>query len=239
MKILYTYKVGKPAFEEVSSKDVDGNEVTTKNKVYKDVEVFIKKPSHREIDDMDLFYSIQISDLQSKGVATNTMILNSYQDVGGLDSKKEVESMRKLLQELNIKRNKLLKEHAEKIENPDLLDEIKDLTTQLQDYQTRLSSIFDRSAESIAERRVILWAVLNLLFIKEGDRYKSVFSGADHKDKIESYYNMLDSDEDFEFEKKVSEKGQIFLSSWLRKQVENEEDFKLLESIIDDTSEDE
>lgn len=239
MKILYTYKVGKPTFEEASSKNADGTEVTTKNKVYKDVDIFIKKPSHREIDDMDLYYSIQISDLQSKGVATNTMILNNYQDVGGLDSKKEVESIRKLLQDLNIKRNKLLKEHAEKIENPGLLEEIKDLTSQLQDYQTRLNSIFDRSAESIAERRVILWAVLNLLFVKDGEKYNYVFAGVDHKDKIESYYNMLDSDDDFEFEKKIVEKGQIFLSAWLRKQIETEEDFKLMESIIDDNSEDE
>lgn len=238
MKILYTYKVGKPTIVETSSKNEEGEEVVTKNKSYVDEEVFIKKPSHREIDEMDLFYSIQISDLQSKGVATNTMILNSYQDSGGLDSKKEVEGMKKLLKELNFKRNQLIKNSAEKIIDDALLEEVKNLTIELQDYQNRLSSVFDRSAESIAERRVILWAVLNLLFTKTDGGYKPLISGKNHEERLDNYYNILDEDTG-EFEKKAIERGQIFLSSWLKKQVENEEDFKTLDSIIQEAEGDE
>jgi hypothetical protein len=235
MKILYTYKVGKPTFEEVVSKDDDGKEVITKTKVDVPTEIHIKKPSHREIDEMDLFYSIQISELQAKGIATNTMILNNYQDSGGLDSKKEVEAMKKLIQELNFKRNRLFKDMAEKIQNNGLLEEIKELTVELQEYQNKLSSIFERSAESLAERRTILWSILNFIFIKDGDTYKHFVPGNDYKARLENYYDILDSEEEKTFELKVLEKGQIILSSWLRKQAENQEDFALLESIIDES----
>lgn len=239
MKTLYVFKVGKPTFEESKSKDEAGNEVVTKNKVYADVEISIKKPSHREIDEMDLFYSIQISDLQSKGVATNTMILNSYQDSGGLDSKKEVEAMKKLISDLNQKRNKLFKDHVDKIQNPELLEEIKEMAVELQDYQSRLSSVFDRSAESIAERRVVLWATLHLLYTKDGETFKPVFSGKNYEEKLENYYTILDEEgEEFEFEKSIFEKGQIFIMTWLKKQAETVEDFQLLETIIDESKDD-
>ena len=236
MKILYTFKAKKPSFEEQTSKDDQGVETIIKTKVDKDVEIYIKKPSHREIDEMDLFYSIQISELQSQGVATNTMILNSYHDSGGLDSNKDVEAMKKLLQDLNIKRNRFLKENAESIDNPDLLNEIKEISSQIEDYQSRLNSIFERSAESIAERRVVQWCTLNLLFLKEDGSFRNVYSGKNYKDKLENYYNMLDDEEElYVFEKNIFSKGSILLSTWLKKQAETEEDFKLLESIIDES----
>ena len=238
MKTLYTFKVKKPSFEETTSKNEEGIETIVKTKVLKDVEVHIKKPSHREIDEMDLFYSIQISELQGQGISTNTMILNSYHDSGGLDSKKDVEAMKKLLQDLNIKRNRFLKESAENIENPELLEEIKDISSQVEDYQSRLNTIFERSAESISERRVVQWCALNFLFYKEDDTFKPIFSGKNYKDKLENYYNILDDDGDtYEYEKNVFSKGSILLSTWLKKQAENEEDFKLLESIIDESEE--
>ncbi len=234
MKILYKFKVGKPTIEETTAKNEDGSETVTKNKVYKDTEIFIKKPSHREIDEMDLFYSIQISDLQANKVFTRAMILNSYEDSGGIDSKKELEGMKKVREDLELKRNQFLKESAEKIENPALLEEIKDLYVKLESYNNKLSGIFERSAESIAERRVILWSCLNLLKLKDGDSYAPLFTGRDYKEKLENYYNLLDGDES-EFEKKAFEKAQILLGSWFKKQVETEEEFKTLESMIDET----
>ena len=165
------------------------------------------------------------------------MILNSYHEYGGLDSKKDVEAMKKLLQDLNIKRNRFLKENAENIENQELLEEIKDISSQVEDYQSRLNSIFERSAESISERRVIQWCTLNLLFSKDGDTFKPIFTGKNYKDKLENYYNILDDEGDtYEYEKNVFSKGSILLSTWLKKQAENEEDFKLLESILDDSA---
>lgn len=242
MKTLYTFKIKKPTIVENKSKDEAGNEVITKTTEKKDVEIHIKKPSHREIDEMDLFYSIQISDLQAKGIATNTMILNSYQDSGGLDSKKEVEAMKKLIEELNVKKNRLIKDNLDKIQNPSLLEEIKELSVQITDYQNRLSAVFERSAESIAERRVVMWGVLSLLFTKENDIYSPIFSGKNYNDKLENYYNLIDSKEkedDFIFEQAVFEKGQIFLSLWLKKQAESKEDFQLLESMLDEAEEEE
>jgi len=238
MKTLYTFKAKQPSFEEKTSKDEQGVETTVKTKVDKDVEIYIKKPSHREIDEMDLFYSIQLSELQAQGISTNTMILNSYHDSGGLDSKKDVEAMKKLLQDLNIKRNRFIKESAEKIDNPVLLSEIKDISSEIEDYQSRLSSIFERSAESIAERRLIQWCTLNLLFVKENETFRGIYSGSNYKDKLENYYNMLDEESDSNvFEKNVFSKGSILVSTWLKKQAETEEDFKLLESIIDESEE--
>ena len=75
MKTLYTFKVKKPSFEEQTTKNEQGVETTIKTKVDKDVEVYIKKPSHREIDEMDLFYSIQISDLQSQVIGNSLSLV--------------------------------------------------------------------------------------------------------------------------------------------------------------------
>jgi uncharacterized protein YajQ (UPF0234 family) len=210
MKTLYTFKVKRPTTITSKSTDESGNEVITNTKDFIEEEVFIKKPSHREIDEMDLFYSIQISDLQTKGVATNTMILNSYHESGGLDSKKEVEALKKLVNDLNAKRNRLIKDHIDKIDNPELLEEIRELSMQVNDYQNRLAAIFDRSAESIAERRVVLWAVLNLLFTKKDDLFYPIFAGKDYNEKLDNYYNLLDeNDEGFLFEKEALIKGRF------------------------------
>lgn len=235
MKILYTFQVGKPTFVDSSTKNEDGTEIITRNKVYEKVDVFIKKPSHREIDEMDLFYSIQISELQSQGVATNTMILNSYEDSGGIDSKKEVSSMRMLVEEIKVKRNQFLKEQAEGVFNEALIDELKDMSVKLEEYQQNLQSVFERSAESIAERRVHQWATFNLIYIKDGDEYKQVFRGLNFQQKLDMFYEILDDETGkFEFEQKVFTKGNILLASWMRKRVTNEDEFKLLESYIDE-----
>jgi hypothetical protein len=64
-----------------------------------------------------------------------------------------------------------------------------------------------------------------------------VFSGKNYKDKLENYYNMLDDEDSYIFEKNIFSKGSILLSTWLKKQAETEEDFKLLESILDESEE--
>jgi len=235
MKTLYVFKVGKPTFVESSVKNEDGSETITKNKVYEPVDIYIKKPSHREIDEMDLFYSIQISNLQAQGVATNTMILNSYEDSGGLDSKKEVTMMRELVEKIKLKRNDFIKQQADGIFNQELVDELKVLSTKLEDYQQNLQSVFDRSAESTAEKRVNLWAVFNLLYLKNGETYSHVFKGLSYEDKLNFYYEVLDDEtEKYEFEQKIFTKGTILIGSWLKRRLETEEDFALMESYIDD-----
>lgn len=235
MKTLYVFKAGRPAYVDSSVKNEDGSETITRNKVYEDVEVYIKKPSHREIDEMDLFYSIQISDLQSKGVATRTMILNSYEDSGGVDSKAEVNAVKKLLSDIQDKRNKFLKNHADGIVDDELLNEIKEMSVKLEEYQQNLQSVFDRSAESMAERRVHLWATFQFVFVKDGETFKPLFGNGTFDQKLDLYYDMLDDEEGkFEFENKVFTKANILLASWMRKRVQTEEEFKLLESYIDE-----
>jgi hypothetical protein len=74
--------------------------------------------------------------------------------------------------------------------------------------------------------------------LKENETFKVVFSGSNYKDKLENYYNMLDEEEESHiFEKNIFSKGSVLLSTWLKKQAETEEDFKLLESIIDESEE--
>lgn len=232
MKTLYSFKVGKPTFVDAHSQAEDGSEIISRTKSYEDVEIVLKKPSHREIDEMDLFYSIQISELQSKGIATRMMILNSYEDSGGLDSKKDVSAMKKLLVEIQIKRNEFVKTHAEGVVNTGLLEEIKDMTVKLEEYQQNLESVFDRSAESIAEKRVHLWATFNFTFIKEGDKYFPLFEGNSFEQKLDHYYEILDGD--LEFEQKAFSKANILIASWIKRKISSEEDFKLLEEYIDE-----
>lgn len=233
MKTLYTFKVGRPTFTESSVKNEDGSETISRIKGYEPVEIFIKKPSHREIDEMDLFYSIQISELQAQGLATNMMILNSYENSGGLDSKKEVASMKQLLEDIKIKRNQFLKEQSEGISNDTLIEELKDMSVKLEEYQENLKSVFDRSAESVAERRLHQWATFFLTYIKDGE-YRHVFRGQNYNQKLDGFYEILDEPETFEFENKVFTKANILIGSWLRKRIVTEEDFKTLESYIDE-----
>lgn len=234
MKILYTFKVGKPTFVEESVKNEDGSETITKTKVNEKTEVYIKKPSHREIDEMDLFYSIQISELQARGVATNTMILNSYEDSGGIDSQKEVIAMRDLVDKIKNKRNEFLKLQADGIYNEALMDELKTMSVKLEEYQQNLQSVFERSAESIAERRVSQWAIFNLIYIKEGGEYVHVFKGPNYENKLNFYYDVLDDESGkYQFESRIFTKAALLITSWLKRRIESPEDFELLESYID------
>ena len=88
LKLLYQFTVDeiKEVEKESSRKNKKTGEVTiTKKKVKEKVplEVKIKKPSRRELEDAELQYTIEMSKCIKQGILTKAMLAKKYSDTGG------------------------------------------------------------------------------------------------------------------------------------------------------------
>lgn len=232
MKKLYTFNVYRSKKEEVKEPNEDGSFRLSYKDVKEPVKVFLKQSSRREMDDADIFYSAEISRLQVQGIMTKAMILNAYIDAGGLDSKKEFEQLTEINDSLLKKRNEYTKLKAEGKSDDVLLEEIKDLYLALENHSQKYESILARSAESIAERKLIEWKVLNFTFFEDET---PVFKGKTFKAKQDFFYEVFDDETDkYQVEKDAFNKAFTFFTLIFRGTINTEEDFRNIEQMIDE-----
>ena len=100
-KTLYQFTLDKEVETEKESKRTNkktGEVTITKRKVKekKPIEVQIKRPSRRELEEAELEYSIEMSRCIKKGILTKAMLAKKYSDTGGLFSEEDAEKYQKL-----------------------------------------------------------------------------------------------------------------------------------------------
>lgn len=232
MRILHNFFAFKTKKEEVKKDNGDGSFLVTEEEVKTPVEVFLKKLSSRDIDDMRLFESVTFSGLQNKGVATKLMIINSYSNAGGVLSDAEIKEWQQDLKEANKLRNEILKKKAEKSNTEELEREYTEIITELQNREIVHESIFQRSAETLTEQEIVLWLTLNFTFLKNEDKFIPVFKGNNYEEKKDFYYEICDDDsETFSLEKDVFTKSYGLWHLWIRG-VDSPEQFKEYQDLV-------
>jgi len=213
-KILYSFevKVEKEVEETVEKKKKRKNKetgkmevVTTKETtmVKKDVpfNIVIKKPTRTELEDGDMFYSLELNKFIKMGLLTKAMLAKQYGSQGGVWTEKEQKLYAELIYKMHQKQleiqqfsilgdsGKLSQRQKAKLELA--TREMAELKKELTEYEMVQNSLFDHTADIKARNRTIMWYILHLTHFAEGEDEDAVleemFQGDDFEERFSVY----------------------------------------------------
>jgi hypothetical protein len=244
LKINISFTLFSERENTVEEKRVDEQtkeEIVVMKKVMEKVpfEVSLKKPTRRQIEEADLEYSVEMSKCIKKGILTKAMLAKKYSDTGGMlsenESKKLVDLYKKIydLQNENIR----LESSTKKKENKEKIDAVlEDLTKtrkEIIEIESNYRSLFDHTADSKAQNKLLLWYILNLTYVKPDgeDKEKPYFAGTDFEEKLQNFYLKEESpDEHYSV---ISKKVSTLIAFWFFNQASTKEDFEDLDKKIE------
>lgn len=243
-KELYSFTIEEEKEVEKTSKRKNkktGEETTVTKKVKQKVpiQISIKRPSRRELEEAELEYSVEMSRCVKKGILTKAMLYKKYSDTGGVWTEDEAKDYGVLYKETFEIQNKYVRlETIEKKTDAQLkeLDQLKtdlaEIRRKLVDAETSMESLFNHTADNKAQNRLLLWYTLMLTNIKadaDGE-FVPYFKGDDFDEKIEDYYTK--EDEASAFYSDVVKKVTTVLAFWFFNQASSPDEFnKLIEDV--------
>jgi len=243
MKWLHTFEVSKTDKEKVSekSKDSKGEEIEITKIVEKQtpVKFGIRKPNRRMYEDADLFYGVRLSEGIKQGLMTKTLLAKRFINDGGTMSEDEKDDYATAYEELTEAENKIqrtqinIEKLSEKEKTEKLRKEMKsalELRYSLQNIENEQSSLFDQTAEARAKNKTILWWVLHISYMEEGESFVPVFGDLTYEERLDKYDEYEDKDDLFWNES--IRKLAYYVSFWESGQVESEEDFKSIDEMF-------
>lgn len=235
-KELYSFSVDREVEKEVSSTRTNkktGEKVTVSKKVKtkEPLEIKLKKPSRRELEEAELEFSVEMSKCIKKGILTKAMLAKKYSDSGGLmsedDAKTLVEDYKKIFDlqsehsRLEIVQNKTPKQQERVSE---IGSELAQVRRRIIEAESNYQSLFDHTADVKAQNRLILWYVVMLTYSKEDDEDpKPFFGGGTFEDKLEEYYKKEESEDATYF--LIAKKAATILAFWFFNQASDKESF--------------
>ena len=239
-KKLYQFTLDKEIEKIVESTRKNkktGEETVTKRKkkIKEPVEVQIKRPNRRELEEAELEYSIEMSKCIKKGILTKAMLGKKYSDTGGIfsedDSSNYAELYKKALDlqneyirlETAKKRTKAQDSRFEKLKG-----EVASNRAEIIDFESNFQSLFDHTADVKAQNRVLLWYCLHLTYVydEERDKFVQYFKGDDFEEKIQSYYDLEEADDSFYFD--LIKKVTTVIAFWYFNQASSQKEFEEL-----------
>lgn len=232
-KSLYKFIINKPVEVEEEKTEEVKNEAgetvtrTYKEKVKKDmpVEILINQPSRKQMQEADMEFSVEMSRCIRSGILTKAMLLNKYNDTGGLISEADAKTMVTASEEIRDLQGKLtilsLKPESER--SSEEVDKIQNLTSQilrrrktLIEKETSYLTLFQHTADIKAQNRAILWYVLSLTFFKDtskkGMEFEPLFAGKTF-DQREGAMNEYEDSQNEVYQKCYSKLASI-VSHW-------------------------
>jgi len=243
-KELYSFTIEEEKEVEKTSKRKNkktGEETTVTKKVKQKVpiQISIKRPSRRELEEAELEYSVEMSRCVKKGILTKAMLYKKYSDTGGVWTEDEAKDYGVLYKETFEIQNKYVRlETIEKKTDAQLkeLDQLKtdlaEIRRKLVDAETSMESLFNHTADNKAQNRLLLWYTLMLTNIKadaDGE-FAPYFKGKDFDEKIDDYYEK--EDEASAFYSDVVKKVTTVLAFWFFNQASSPDEFnKLIEDV--------
>ena len=244
---LYQFKVNreKEVSETETTKNENGEDVTITRKVKRNVPVHysIKKPNRRTYEDGELFFGVSLSEGIKAGLLTRQLLSKRFDNDGGTFSESEKERYTTLYRELyefetEIQKTQLnlanLSETEKQEKTSGLLVKMTEIRNELQEFENSRSAIFDQTAETRAKNKTIMWWVLHLSFRKEEDgleKFVPLFGEGDYSSRLDVYDEL--EEESASHTTEAIKKFAYFISFWYNGKVTNEEDFKSVETLID------
>jgi hypothetical protein len=243
-KELYSFTIDEEKEVEKVSKRKNrktGEETTVTKKVKEKVpvQVKIKRPSRRDLEEAELEYSVEMSRCVKKGILTKAMLYKKYSDTGGVWSEDDAKDYGRLYKEIfDIQTeyvrletvDKKTDKQKEKVES--LKEELSIKKRKIIDSETSMQSLFDHTADTKAQNRLLLWYTLMLTNIQREDDEdpKPYFIGDDFDKRIDDYYAK--EDENSDFYGLLVQKVSTILAFWFFNQASTPEEFnKLIEDV--------
>ena len=217
-------------------------EYTVTETVKKDVpvKIILKDPNRRQLEEADIEYSIEMSKCIKKGILTKAMLAKKYSDSGGLLSEEDATTLTKRYAQLGELQNKYSRTSSKPKKTPaeekrmgELLGEMAEVRREIVDMETSYSSLFNHTADSKAQNKVLLWYMVHLSHYQEdeSDEIKPFFNAEDSEGKIDQYYEMDENgNELFDLAK---DKIATVLSFWYYSANATKEDFDSLSEDFD------
>jgi len=236
-KELYSFSVDREVEKEVSStktnrKTGEKITVTKKVKTKEPLEIKLKKPSRRELEEAELEFSVEMSRCIKKGILTKAMLAKKYSDSGGLmsedDAKTLVDDYKKIFDlqseysRLEIVQNKTPKQEERVSE---IAKELAEVRRRIVELESNYQSLFDHTADVKAQNRLILWYVVMLTHFREEDdeTIKPYFGAGTFEDRLEEYYKKEESEDDVYF--LIARKAATVLAFWFFNQASDKDSF--------------
>ena len=149
-----------------------GEETTVTKKVKETVpvQVRIKRPSRRELEEAELEYSVEMSRCVKRGILTKAMLYKKYSDTGGVWSEEDAKDYGKLYREIFDIQNeyarletvdKKTEKQNKRLES--LKDQLAETKRQIVEAESSMQSLFDHTADTKAQNRLLLWLIGLLL----------------------------------------------------------------------------
>ena len=243
-KELYSFTIDEEKEVEKVSKRKNkktGEETTVTKKVKEKVpvQVKIKRPSRRDLEEAELEYSVEMSRCVKKGILTKAMLYKKYSDTGGVWSEDDAKDYGILYKEIFDIQTEYVRletvdqktdKQKEKIES--LKEELSIKKRKIIDSETSMQSLFDHTADTKAQNRLLLWYTLMLTNIQREDDEdpKPYFIGVDFDKRIDDYYAK--EDENSDFYGLLVQKVSTILAFWFFNQASTPEEFnKLIEDV--------
>lgn len=236
-KQLYKFTIDKEVEKTVESSKKDkktGEEIITKKKVTEKVpvEIKVKRPSRRELEEAELEYSVEMSRCVKRGILTKAMLAKKYSDTGGIFSEEEAKNYTVLYKKLLDLQNEYIrldsvdkKDEKQSTKFEKIKEDIADTKRKIIEIESTFQSFFDHTADIKAQNRLLLWYAINLTYIQEQEDEDPVpyFTGDDFEEKIENYYKKEESGDVFYMA--VIKKISTIIAFWFFNQASKPEEF--------------
>ena len=224
--------------KETSRKDKKTGDIIKKIKKVKEkipYAIRLKRPSRRELEEAELEYSVEMSKCVKKGILTRAMLFKKYSDTGGMytddESRDYSEIYRKLLTLQNeyVRMDSIDKptdSQKEKLEK--IKDDLAESKKKLVELESNMHSLFDHTADTKAQNKLLLWYTLMLTHIQgESDEAPvPYFKGDTFEEKTKDYYDKEDNSD--EFYQEIVKKVTTILAFWFFNQASKPEEFNNL-----------
>ena len=224
--------------KETSRKDKKTGDIIKKIKKVKEkipYAIRLKRPSRRELEEAELEYSVEMSKCVKKGILTRAMLFKKYSDTGGMytddESRDYGEIYRKLLTLQNeyVRMDSIDKptdSQKEKLEK--IKDDLAESKKKLVELESNMHSLFDHTADTKAQNKLLLWYTLMLTHIQgESDEAPvPYFKGDTFEEKTKDYYDKEDNSD--EFYQEIVKKVTTILAFWFFNQASKPEEFNSL-----------
>jgi hypothetical protein len=199
-KHLYTTTITRVVSTDVTKTEKrDGKDVSVTEKIDKEIPVklVIRNPTRKERDDADEYYSIELSNLISKGVLTKHMLRKKIIDgAGGFLTNTESQEFNDVLKkmqnlETEYQRLLLIADKERTPEDKEKLDKIQGewaaIQSNIMQLEQTQQSLFNHTAENIASNKLVTYFVLGLSCVEEGSELKPIFEGKTLEQKYQKY----------------------------------------------------
>lgn len=225
---IYTFTVDKTETKEVEvkrkNKETGKDEkVIEEQEVATPIEFVIKKPSRRLVDEAETQYAVELSNNLKKGIVSKAMLAKQYSDTGGALTEDETKTVLVLMKDIQLLENEVQLLSTAKTKNKKEIAEKQALITSkrssLIDLESSVQGVYQHTADSRAERALLLWYTIQLAKIVVDGEEQDFFEGIIYEEKVESFYSKEESSD---FNREVVEKLMKVVSFWFYSQTTDE-----------------